>query len=197
MNQWYQIGAEAISDAATFIHLTPHALSEDWWLAAALEYSNLRYQTRSARVYCMDLLERGQTSSADFFRYTARFDSLKADFDRWRQKWINEGSKQIIALFNHRQCMTNRANPCRAMQPYSKPPSSPVSCSAFMRLLWLSSFPEREQTSSLLSMTETEIWHTKGADMRIPYSNATVMLPQFSHHYSRSQHTSMPSFICQ
>lgn len=85
------IGPEAISDAATFIHLTPHALSEDWWLAAALEYSNLRYLTRSARVYCMDLLDRGQTSSADFFRYTARFDTLKADFERWRQKWIVEG----------------------------------------------------------------------------------------------------------
>lgn len=41
----------------------------------------------------MELLERGQTSGADFIRYTARFDSLKADFDRWRFKWITEGSK--------------------------------------------------------------------------------------------------------
>ncbi|KAK9895484.1 hypothetical protein P389DRAFT_197541 [Cystobasidium minutum MCA 4210] len=86
------IAPESINDAATFVHLTREALAEDWWLAAALEYSNLRYQTRSARVYCMELLERGQTSGADFIRYTARFDSLKADFDRWRHKWLTEGT---------------------------------------------------------------------------------------------------------
>lgn len=89
-----QITADSINDAATFIHLTREALSEDWWLAAALEYSNLRYQTRSARVYCMELLERGQTSGADFIRYTARFDSLKNDFERWRHKWITEGNSE-------------------------------------------------------------------------------------------------------
>lgn len=56
----------------------------------------------------MELLERGQTSGADFIRYTARFDSLKADFDRWRHKWLTEGSKLCLVpkLLTHTQFLT-------------------------------------------------------------------------------------------